>query len=652
MFSSNTPKNSELTSSCSPSTFNVSIAKNFLTPSQSICLTPALEANLNNCFHCICSSFLSSFSDPVTILKFSKPSGLKRWCSEESLLSWELILQLFTVPRILLETAEDSFVFVRPTLLRILGLSESVTIQNELTSSSYVESFSIDKHRDLEAKRLKIDKQEFGIIAVELQYSNTTATATTPEISDPVYMLPPTKDISQSRINPDFSFKGQEIKDIEMHDISKIGIMEVEKDVKVKDFPVITRTYELKHAKIENVVTKESTVKESEIQRLEDGELSDEELFDDFQPQKKNNQDVYLTRMLSTTSTDQSFVDRLTSFVSLHYPDSPSPTYTNIQVAPDKFRGKVLIPGIDQLVESSRNFDSEAKAAEDVARLACQFMFAYHTAAINTEKLTGKLSNLFSKNLDSAETTEEAIMPKIGIQSHVHALVAWGMREKHAIDFVFEKADAQDHHKAQINIKGVVYESTRLFKRKQDAKEEVAKMACEVLGIQPKEVMISKLQKKVPTSILNEILQRRKIKAEWESLQCKDCNNNIQYLAKVKVLQQEICGTVWQLSKSDSRNDVALLAIEFLNSGIAPPPPDPKLFEPMNQQIQQQKRMSNVSLRYNQQMFPNQMTFAPYGYPVWPMGPVVGMPMPGSVPPYVNFNRGRGRGEQKGYKKF
>ena len=114
----------------------------------------------------------------------------------------------------------------------------------------------------------------------------------------------------------------------------------------------------------------------------------------------------------SLFASNLSYQDRLLQFMLDHYPEEPQPVYQvseesslfPTEDASSQYRARVTLVD-DQDLESSSTFPSEEEAKEDVARLSCEYLLAYWTAARDSMQLKGQQLSRFLQDEDDAAVT-------------------------------------------------------------------------------------------------------------------------------------------------------------------------------------------------------------------------------------------------------
>ncbi|KAJ3119535.1 hypothetical protein HK098_005372 [Nowakowskiella sp. JEL0407] len=338
---------------------------------------------------------------------------------------------------------------------------------------------------------------------------------------------------------------------------------------------------------------------DSDFDLLEEGEITNEE-----QP----------------SDNDKPQTQRLLEFLQLHYPDSPSPDYTyNCNPGLNLYRGTLNILGIKQTFESSRYFSSEAEASEDVARLACQFLFAYRIAADNTGKLEGTLSSLFTSPAETTQPPKIESEPNIGLNStdYVKPLTEWAKSQGLILEYEFLDHEAEGGHRARIFLNGTEFLSSISHKRKNDARIDVCRVsvlnflyfvffililtfffqvACEYYGIKGMPAKPASSQVKNGVVILQEYLQRMKLpKPEWKAYE-RTFNNKPMHFAEIVHLGTSYYGTQWFTTKAAAKNEVAEIAFNWIKNGIEPQSLDPEILRVINTPSVPKKKATKMNL--------------------------------------------------------
>ncbi|KAJ3152864.1 hypothetical protein HDU89_001069 [Geranomyces variabilis] len=235
------------------------------------------------------------------------------------------------------------------------------------------------------------------------------------------------------------------------------------------------------------------------------------------------------------------FLVRLQNFTKQHFAASKEPKFCkSVQSEASLFRCRLTVA--EQSFESAYLFKDENEAAEDVARLACAFMFCWIEAAGRTEQFSGRLDDIFDAKSGEAGDREDGEVVESADGNHStaagHPLIdasttpaAKGqrpfitrinmhvMRRSSSLTWSFPgHTPGARVHTAVLTIEGVDYASRESHLKRQQAKEDAAEVACLALGVtddQPTEkppktgASPSRPGGINPAMTLNQVCQRR-----------------------------------------------------------------------------------------------------------------------------------------------
>ncbi|KAJ3181445.1 hypothetical protein HDU87_001053 [Geranomyces variabilis] len=235
------------------------------------------------------------------------------------------------------------------------------------------------------------------------------------------------------------------------------------------------------------------------------------------------------------------FLIRLQNFTKQHFASSKEPLFCrSVRSEDGLYRCRLTVA--EQSFESAYLFKDENEAAEDVARLACAFMFCWVEAAGRTEQFSGRLDDIFdAKSGDTGDREDgEVAEPAEGRHSATagHPLIdasvtpaakgqrpfmtrinMYVMRRSSSLTWSFPgHAPGARVHTAVLTIEGVDYASRESHLKRQQAKEDAAEVACLALGVTddqltekaPKNgVSPSRPAEINPAMTLNQLCQRR-----------------------------------------------------------------------------------------------------------------------------------------------
>ncbi|KAJ3163530.1 hypothetical protein HDU86_000111 [Geranomyces michiganensis] len=235
------------------------------------------------------------------------------------------------------------------------------------------------------------------------------------------------------------------------------------------------------------------------------------------------------------------FLVRLRNFTKEHFAASKDLKFCKSARSPaGRYRCRLTVA--EQSFESAYLFKDEDEAAEDVARLACAFMFCWVEAAGRTEQFSGRLEDIFDANatngderedgevLEPAQGTEltaaehplidESAAPAVkGQRPFITLINHYVIRRSTSLTWSFPgHAPGARVHSAVLTIAGVDYASRQSHSKRQDAKEDAAEVACLELCISDDQPIDKRVKSGTSPSrtngtnaamILNQLCQRR-----------------------------------------------------------------------------------------------------------------------------------------------
>ncbi|KAI9103833.1 hypothetical protein DFS34DRAFT_682887 [Phlyctochytrium arcticum] len=273
------------------------------------------------------------------------------------------------------------------------------------------------------------------------------------------------------------------------------------------------------------------------------------------------------------------YVTRLAAFVQQHYPSTPAPSYKQtVHVLPTEswFRCRVTVA--EEQFESAYMCRTADDAAESAARLACLFMHCYRTAALETDKFSGRLESVFTKKRardDPEEDTEDGevsdsqdapLLDSARQRTYLPMLLDYATKTNRTIEWTWDNDTTQRSHSAILKLGDKTYHSKFSHSRRGDAKEDVAGVVCMALGINKNSITPSTpgkvARKKTAVQILYEHCQRTNqvLSITFSPIDETKGRNKL-VTCTVKVGDVEFTSAKGYLKNTDAKGDAARVAL-------------------------------------------------------------------------------------------
>lgn len=180
---------------------------------------------------------------------------------------------------------------------------------------------------------------------------------------------------------------------------------------------------------------------------------------------------------------------KLSSFLKHHYPSEPLPRYI-VTDSQEQYHPLIQIAGIsctisvlNQYFSTSSCFQTQEEAEQDVSRFALQFFVSYLKAADDTEKLNSTLDTLYKDK--ESDHVDKALNPTSDIVSDKGKNYTFMLNKHCSKNKLVQSFEFNDSRQSGFNcilkIGDKTFASTRNFRKKKDAKEDV----CKVILIYP-----------------------------------------------------------------------------------------------------------------------------------------------------------------------